>query len=182
MELKLLEIHGEGRAYREDFLRLYEASFPRMERKPVTSLDKTFAEGRNRVLAVTDGGEFVGLAVVMTDGEVTLLDYLAIAGDKRNKGYGAAVLQRLLAEYADRPFLVEIERIDESAPDNAARIKRRSFYLRNGLESSGVFVWLFHMEYELLCAHGRAGYPEYRKLLTSCMGSRIKPFLRQLEA
>lgn len=181
MEVKLLEIHGEGRAYRDEFIALYENAFPRFERKPVSSLEKTFSEGKNQLLAVTVGKEFVGLAVVMTDGYATLLDYLAIAENQRNKGYGAQVLKTLISQYASLPFLVEIERLDSAAQDNSMRIKRRNFYLHNGMESTGAFVWLFHVEYELLCANGKAGYEEYRKLLLSCMGKRMKPFLRKLE-
>ncbi len=180
MELKFLEIHSAGKAYRDRLYALYEATFPRMERKPVSSLEKTFSEGKNKILAITEGEDFVGLAVVMSDGRVNLLDYLAIEPTKRDRGYGGFALRYLLREYADRPFVVEIERPDEKAGDNAERLRRRAFYLFNGMESSGVCVWLFHVEYELLCANGSVSYAEYRRLLTDCMGTRVKPFLREL--
>ena len=180
MELRFLEIHSEGKPYRDALIRLYERSFPRLERKPVSSLERTYAEGKNAILAVTDGEEFVGLAILMTDGRCTLLDYLAIEPEKRDRGYGSQVLRRLLTEYSELPLLVEIERADESAADNAERLRRRAFYLRNGMESSGVCVWLFQVEYELLCANGSVSYEQYRALLTDCMGGRIKPFLHRI--
>lgn len=181
MDLRLLEIHSEGKAYRDELFALYEDTFPRVERKPVSSLEKTCAEGKMKILAVCEGEEFVGLAVLMTDGSLLLLDYLAILPEKRNLGYGGAVLHRLLEEYNACPLAVEIERIDPSAEDNRERMSRRAFYLRNGMKSSGVFVWLFHMEYELLCANGEVSYESYRSLLTHCMGNRMKPFLRKID-
>lgn len=181
MELRFLEIHAEGRPYREKLIRLYENSFPRLERKPVSSLERTFAEGKNAILAIADGEEFIGLAILMTDGRCTLLDYLAIEPEKRDRGYGGQALRRLLSEYDQRPFIVEIERLDESAEDNEQRLRRREFYLRNGMESSGVCVWLFQVEYELLCANGSVDYEAYRTLLTDCMGGRVKPFLHQVK-
>ena len=180
MELQFLEIHDTGKAYQDRLFALYEASFPRMERKPVGTLEKTFSEGKNKILAITEGEDFVGLAVVMSDGRLNLLDYLAIEPARRDRGYGGCALRHLLAEYADRPFVVEIERADEKAADNAERLRRRAFYLSNGMESSGVCVWLFHVEYELLCANGKIGYEAYRRLMADCMGARVKPFLREL--
>ena len=180
MELQFSEIHDAGRAYRDRLFALYEATFPRAERKPVSSLEKTFSEGKNKILAITEGEDFVGLAVVMTDGRLNLLDYLAIDPAKRDRGYGGYALRHLLREYADRPLVVEIERPEEGAADNAQRLRRRAFYLANGMEGSGVCVRLFHVDYELLCANGKVGYEEYHRLLTDCMGARVKPFLREL--
>ena len=180
MSLQFLEIHGPGKVYRDALYALYERSFPRLERKPVSSLERTFSEGKSKILAVTEDEDFIGLAVLMTDGRCTLLDYLAIEPDKRDRGYGSQVLRRLLTEYNERPLLVEIERADERAADNADRLRRRDFYLRSGMESSGVCVWLFHVEYELLCANGSVSYEQYRALLTHCMGGRVGAFLHQL--
>lgn len=180
MELQFLEIHTEGRVYRERLFALYDASFPRLERKPVSSLEKTFEEGKNKILAITEGEDFIGLAILMTNGRLTLLDYLAIVPEKRDRGYGGCALRRLLESYTALPFVVEIERVDPAAADNAERLRRRAFYLSNGMESSGVCVWLFHMEYELLCANGSVSYADYRRLLTDCMGARVKHFLREL--
>ena len=181
MDLQYLEIHDRGKAYRERLYKLYESSFPRLERKPISTLEKTFEQGKNKILAITEGEDFVGLAVVMTDGKLNLLEYLAIEPEKRNRGYGGRALRHLLAAYAERPLVVEIERPDEKAADNADRLRRRAFYLSNGMESSGVCVWLFHMEYELLCANGKLSYEDYRQMLVSCMGARVKAFLRHME-
>ncbi len=181
MELQLLEIHAEGIAHREAFIRLYEDAFPRLERKPVSSLEKTFAEGKNQIFALAEEERFVGLAVVMSNGKCRLLDYLAIEPALRDRGYGSAALGLLLERYSSLPFVVEIERSDESAADNAERMRRREFYLRNGMESSGVFVRLFHVDYELLCANGCVGYGEYSGLLSDCMGRRIGTVLREIK-
>lgn len=181
MELTFLDIHAGGEQYREELLRLYEASFPRMERKPVSSLERTCAEGKMRILAICADGAFAGLAILMSDGKARLLDYFAILPEKRNRGIGGMALRALLEQFADLPFIVEIERTDESAEDNEQRLRRRAFYLRNGMESSGAFVWLFQVEYELLCANGSIRYADYRSLLCHCMGNRMKPFLHQIE-
>ena len=60
---------------------------------------------------------------------------------------------------------------------------RKAFYLRNGFESSGIFVNVKGCDYELLCLNGKITYEEYQKVLEASMGERLykKANVRELE-
>ncbi len=63
----------------EEVRRLYEASFPKAEKKPFGFIMKKRKKGLFDVLSIEDGGQFCGLAIMMLSGGRALLDYLAIA-------------------------------------------------------------------------------------------------------
>ena len=68
----------------EEVRRLYEASFPRSEKKPFGFIMKKRKKGFFDVLSIEDGkGRFCGLVIMMLSGGRALLDYLAIAPDSR---------------------------------------------------------------------------------------------------
>ena len=74
----------------EEVRRLYEASFPRSEKKPFGFIMKKRKKGFFDVLSIEDGkGRFCGLVIMMLSGGRALLDYLAIAPDSQGTGGGA---------------------------------------------------------------------------------------------
>ena len=78
----------------------------------------------------------------------------------RGQGIGSAILNAFREEYADKKFVVEIERADEGAGEEAVR--RKELYLSNGMRSAGCIVDVFGVEMELLCFEQAVGFSEYR--------------------
>ena len=67
-------------------------------------------------------------------------------------GYGTEALLLLRELYSDRQFFLEIEEPEEKALNQADRLRRKKFYLQNGMEETGIRIVLFGVDMELLCA------------------------------
>ena len=75
---------------------LYRISFPDVERKPFSLIERKAAMGTMEILLMSEGRERMGLAITASDGELVLLDYFAVDPSKRGQGAGSEALQLLL--------------------------------------------------------------------------------------
>ena len=152
---------------------LYEEAFPACEKKPFDMITDRRERGLMEILAVCDGEEFLGLAITALMGDIVLLDYFAIMPDKRGSGVGTEALKMLQKRYAGRRFVLEIE--DDAVPaDNTEdRIRRKSFYLRCGMDIMPYRVSLFGVEMLILTYGGAVAYEEYHGLLTSVFSPKV---------
>lgn len=151
---------------------LYMEAFPKEERKPFELMEQKVKEGKMEILAIEEDG-FAGLAITVLYEDRVLLDYFAIAPDYREKGIGGKALQMLKERYKEKCFFLEIELIDEKAPNNAERIRRKAFYQRNGMKEVGVKVCLFGVEMELLTAQKPLTFESYFEVYDKTFGNKI---------
>lgn len=178
--MELLNIFTNGKQYKEEARRLYEAAFPKEEKKPWSMMERLAEEGKEELLAVAEDGEFIGLGFNMLAGELALLDYFAISKEKRSSGYGGRAVRMLTERVQGKKYIFEIEIQDSSAPNAEDRKRRKAFYLRNGLKETGVFVLAYGVEFELLTPDGSLEYGQYLEILEKIMGKDlcyIKPQL-----
>ncbi len=171
--MKFVNVLKEGAQYLEDLRQLYESAFPELEKKPFSRMEELSREGKMRMFALIDEDRFVGLAICMESGSLALLDYFAIHPDFRCYGYGGKAVRELLEEYQGKRFIFEIEIQDEHADNAVDRRRRKDFYLRNGLKETGVFVNLFHVDFELITPDGKVTFEEYKKILTDVLGEEM---------
>lgn len=131
-------------------------AFPRMERKPLSAMEKLMAAGRYEALGLYDGEELAAYALLWDDpeGGYVLLDYLAVCRDKpRGHGYGTAALRLLLDRCRDRRGLLveaEAEEPGAEAEENALRRRRLAFYRRGGFRDLGYTARIFGVPYAML--------------------------------
>lgn len=153
---------------------LYRSAFPRSERKPISMIRSMQKKGRTDVWYFTDGGEFVALATTVKDGKgKVLLDYFAVTKKSRSKGYGSQILSMILAQYPDQDVFGEIEIADETADNYQDRVRRKKFYLRNGMRAVGVNIILFGVEMELLTSGCDMTFDEYYDFYRENLGEAI---------
>ncbi len=143
---------------------LYTSAFPKYERKPFWMIERKKKEGVMETLVIEEEGEFAGLAISILFEDVILLDYFAIEPKFRSKGLGGRALQAVRDRYEDRRFLLEIERTDVKCDNVEQRIRRKKFYLRNGLTETGVKVLLFDVPMEILSDGSPYSFGEYQRL------------------
>ena len=150
--MKLMNIADEGAQYKWQLYDLYDKAFPEQEKKPLQVMEQLAADGKMEMLALVDEDEFAGLAINLIDEEQNraLLDYYAIAPEKRNGGYGSKGLEVLLERFKNYKYIFEIETQDEKAENAEERKRRKAFYLRNGLKETGLFVNVYDTDFELL--------------------------------
>lgn len=148
---------------------LYMMAFPKEERKPFEMICRLQQEGKAAVYAIgKEDGTFVGLGIFVLYRDLALLDYFAIAPEQRNKGLGSEALKLLQQVYSGRRFFLEIESVYEKMENNSAekqiRIRRKQFYLKNGMHSMSYLIWLFGVEMEILTYGDTVSFEEYFEL------------------
>ena len=92
-----------------------------------------------------------------------LLDYLAVAKNRRGQGIGSKILQKMREQYQGKGLFLEIEIVDDSAENYEERKRRKQFYLANGMKPMNVFVELFGVDMELLGYDCSLTFEEYRE-------------------
>lgn len=150
---------------------LYRSAFPLNEKKPFWLIKNKFEKGQADVWVLERAGAFSGFAITMNGGDLVLLDYFAVCADKRSGGIGGEALKSLQEKYSDRRFFLEIESVDKPSPKLSERLRRKKFYLANGMQEMGVNVKLFGVDMELLGYNCAVSFEEYRNLYLNTYGN-----------
>ncbi len=143
----------------KNMYRLYKEAFPRAERKPFLIFLSTWRKGKTDVWYAEEiiqtknstRKRFLGFATTLNGESEILLDYLAVKKSVRGRGIGSRILQTLLSSYCGKGFFVEIEGVYENGAGNLSeRMRRRDFYVKNGLRTLNVVADVFGIQMELL--------------------------------
>lgn len=161
MEIALQKPRGTAQWLR--LQQLYIRSFPRAERKPFGVIRRMYREGKADIWCILADGKFSGLATTVNGDELILIDYFAIAENRRGKGLGKAAMECLLSMYPDRGVFLEIESPDRPGLDRDQRKKRKEFYLSCGFGELGVKAKVFGVYMELLGVRCQLDFEGYRR-------------------
>ncbi len=145
--------------------RLAKEAFPPEEYLAPSKLLKMAERGEVDFWGLYDGDMFTGFAVVSLFEGMAYLFFLAIEPSLRSKGYGGKVLRSLDELYPDKQQVVDFEMIDGSAPNNAQRIARKAFYMRNGYKETGKFISYLGVDYEILCRGTAFDFETFKKMM-----------------
>ena len=130
-------------------------AFPRMERKPLSAMEKLMAAGRYEALGLYDGEDLVAYALIWLEPgwPFALLDYLGTMAGLRDRGLGSRMLDLLAEHYAHfRGIFGEAEAPENGDPaGEPLRRRRLAFYQRNGFRYGGYDCALFGVHYKTLC-------------------------------
>lgn len=139
---------------------LYEDSFPPSERKPMDyMLTGEKAAAFEALVVATPDHPVAGLVITVTDGHLTMLDYLAVSPALRGGGIGHAVLPLLrerIHAAGGGPLFLEIETPPplciprDPCPNPDQRVRRKAFYRSAGLVETGVRAFIYGSDMELL--------------------------------
>jgi len=159
---------------------LYQEAFPDYEKKPFWLIWLKNKQGRADVWYIVEDGQFVGLGITMSAPGRVLLDYFAIEGSLRGQGYGSKALKVLQEQYADRHFFLEIESVYDDCNNVEQRLRRKQFYLRNGMTEMKMMVNLFGTDMEVL-GHGcKLDFDSYRAVYEHTYGERVMKNVREV--
>jgi len=139
-----------------------QQDFPALEIKPFSMIEDLHLRGLNTAYGLWKENETELSAYAVFEkayqGNVWLLDYLAVDKKKRGLGLGSVLLNQLRTVLKDTAgvdaVFLEIERIDKAADEKQRLIRerRKNFYLKNGLAKTDVFTIADGgMDYEILC-------------------------------
>ena len=145
-------------------------------------MKKKEREGVMELLAITEKKEFLGLAITVRYQDMVLLDYFAVEGRLRGKNIGSHALELLKRRYQDCRFMLEIELPETEGPGQDLRIRRKAFYLRNGMKETGIKVCLFLVPMELLTDGKAVSFEEYYDLYEHTIGPAFARKVERLAA
>lgn len=149
MNFRLLTAKEYPRWYHDQ---LSEAFVPQ-ERKPLSDILRLQEEGRYEVWGLFDEDELVSYAALWKHVTIplVLLDYLGTTRARRNEGIGSDMLLRLAMQ--GRPMVTEAELPvqGDSDEENALRLRRIQFYVRNGFSPAYVMSTCGMAWQALLC-------------------------------
>lgn len=130
--------------------KLYKESFPLKERKPFWYVKHLINDGRGEFLSIFLEDKFCGFIFILKTQNIVLVDYLAIDKSFQGKGIGSKICDLLREKFSDKTIFLEIELPDLKFDNNAQRVKRKKFYLKNGLNETGIHLFVYGTEMEVL--------------------------------
>jgi ribosomal protein S18 acetylase RimI-like enzyme len=127
---------ADGAPFRELFS-IYAASITPREQKSEDWLRAMVVSPEYRVWIAQDGGRVLGFSILfMPPAEgFALLEYMAVAADRRGQGFGGELFRRTVEQAVTRegdkrPVLLEVDSDGEASSDQAVRSRRLRFYRR----------------------------------------------------
>ncbi len=151
---------------------LYIEAFPACERKPFELMVSKIGAGVEMV-AIEEDGSFVGLAIMLVDRRIALLDYFAIMPEMRGKNMGSRALAALKEKYKGKVLLIEIEDTDEESENHAERVRRKGFYLRNGMVEIPYKVWFYGTKMQVLTGGKSVSAKEHFEVYGNVLGDEV---------
>ena len=162
IQLKRMKAGGDD----ADLIRaLNDEAFPPEEHIDIEYLFGGLRGIRQDVLGIYADGEFAGFFSVLLLGRCAYIGYFAVRPKLRSRGIGSAALACLMETYRGFQIVVDFEAPDDSAPNNAMRLRRRAFYLRNGFYATGYFQYYMDTEFEITCSQPEYDRAAYERLV-----------------
>mgnify|MGYP003515823277 CR=1 FL=1 len=153
---------------------LYLLSFPKIERKPFNLILEKCNDGSMEINIIqNDYGDFLGFAIMIIHNDIVLLDYFAIAPEHRGQKIGSSALKMLFVKYKDKRFILEIENTDIECDNMEERVRRKAFYIRNGMKVMPYKINLIGVEMEVLTHKCEVSYEEYYSIYKNTFSDEI---------
>lgn len=130
---------------------VFREAFPPEELKPLESIRAMTEGGFYRSWGLFRDGEPLAYACLWWDGNYILIDYLCVPRQKRNGGYGSAMLSALREAFPpDTVFFGEVEAPTGDAEADEIIYRRLGFYRRSGAKMLGYDCALFGVHYKTI--------------------------------
>ena len=141
---------------------LYLTAFPKAERIPWWLMRLNARRNGIDLTAFLDGDVFCGFTASVTVGDLHFLLFFAVEDSLRGQGYGSAILASLRQTY---PCIVlNVEPLEEAAPNYQERVNRFAFYRKNGFVDTGYHVWEVGGMFRVLSTQRELDVAQYKKI------------------
>lgn len=165
----------ENTPFWNDINRLAKEAFPPEEYLAPAELLKMSKAENFDFLMLTDNVQFVGFMVVQTYQDMAYLFFLAIDPSVRSKGYGSLAIKCLKELYPNKTQVVDFEMLDEKAENFPQRQKRRTFYLKNGYNETGLFLSYLGVDYEVFCMGENFNSEKFKEMMSTIQVDGFNP-------
>lgn len=114
--------------------KLQQSAFPPEENYPMDELLALSQSEHIEYKSFWEKGSLMGLLFYNVGNTSIYLFYLAIEEAFRSKGYGKRLLEWLRENYPNKSVIANIEPIGQGAENEEQRVRRFSFYKKNGFK------------------------------------------------
>ena len=140
-------------------------AFPPEERIPIRVLNLLARKKNVNFNEWYDNREFCGITYTIESKKMVFLLYFAVKEQQRSKGYGSRIIEELKRIAGDREIILNVEKPDQSAENNAQRERRIAFYERNGFYQSGFDLRIEGMDYFVFSTNAVPNKVEFNDIL-----------------
>ena len=179
MQLKLLPQNSEDKLIADA---INEEAFPECERNSLDDMYASDTAERIEILGIYDDNTIVGFFIVRKYESIRYLAYFAISKDKCSAGIGSQALKLLIERYPGAQIVTEFETPDDDCDNNALRLRRRHFYLRNGFYETGWYSFYDDTEFNIACSESgfdKEGFERFTVYLSSIVPDHIPKLYRK---
>lgn len=164
--------------YLKTIKNLYTRAFPPAEMTPFFLLLRRTKKKNVDFLAFFDNEIVVGFVYLITQRDLTLISYLAVADTLHSQGYGSQILAYVEEIYPQQRIILSIEQVPSDAAPDDLRLRRKRFYQKNGYQAAGFYVKEYGVDYELLVKNGSCSPAEYLELMKKYIGPFLRPIYK----
>lgn len=154
--------------------KLYMSAFPKEERLPWCVL-RAAANLRCDLTAYYDGDKFCGFTYGAAAGDIVYIMFLAVAQELQGQGCGSAILEHIRRSNPEKTVLLNVEIVDEKAPNNDQRIRRMAFYEKNGFVDTGYDIREVGGIFHILSNTGKMDAEDYQRVFLHLSYGLWKP-------
>ena len=163
MELRILQQDSEDK---RPAPAINEEAVPECEMNYLDALYASDTSEKLDMLGIYDNDTIVGFFTVRKYANIRYLAYFAVSREKRSSGIGSQAIQLLKERYNDTQIVTEFETPDISCDNNAMRLRRRDFYLRNGFYETGWYSFYDDTEFTIACSEPVFNKEEFERFTT----------------
>lgn len=144
---------------------LMQTAFPPEERIPIWMLNLLSRQRNVNFYAWYDDREFCGITYTIESETMTFLLYFAVNAQQRSKGYGSRILHELKQSVGNKAIILNVEKPDPAAENNAQRVQRIAFYERNSFYQSNFDLRIAGTDYLVFSTSTAPNKAEFSSLL-----------------
>lgn len=139
--------------------------FPQDELFPMVLLMTVSQLRRCAFLAFYHEEQFVGIVYTIEFPKFLHIKYLAVNDTLHSQGYGREILKLIKERYEGKTCTLFVETLDTSAENYQQRVKRLSFYEKNGFHQVGVKIGGKTPLYDVLSTNSQLSKQQCKKVL-----------------
>lgn len=135
-----------------------------------------------RFLAFYEEALLCGFVYMAVAGNIVFVMFFAVEESLRCRGYGGRILAEIQAQHPAQKLSFPLKNVIGDVPDLEKRLRRKSFYLRNGFQETGFRIELEKQEQEIIIKNGTFDSREFSGFLKKYSNGTLRPPIWKADA
>ena len=158
--------------------KIYREAFPKKERWMFGFFEYRASHGRADFTSYWNQNELAGFSYILRNEKCVYVFYLAVSEGQRGKGFGSEMLEMIKEKYINHIIALAIEPPVQSADNYVQRVRRKNFYIKNGLSSQTEHMEYAGEKYEIMSFGGTMTDDDYQRLMNEWLGGFLSLIIK----